>query len=248
MTMSLVFSLLFFILCPAFSTARHVITFRSSTPLQLSSLSWDPIAQHFVVGSATGPTVHAISDAGVVEHLFSDPSAAGAHGTVASVVVDHERRRFIVAFSNPGSVAAYDLKSYGRIFAVPLPEMDTVPGGIGVDLRSGEAFVSSTKRGIVWKVGLQGTVEVLSVSKNYGDQGLGGVVHVSRGYLLVLQVQFRDYNFLWCASVFIFIYCHNRGHASRTDLFFLFNQLNFPIGIQLNKIDIAHVVFILCLS
>jgi hypothetical protein len=142
------------------------------------------------VGSATGPTVYAISDAGVVEHLLSDPSTAGAHGTVASVTVDHERRRLIVAFSNPGSIAAYDLKSYGRIFAVPLPDMDTVPGGVSVDLSSGEAFVTSTKRGIVWKVGLQGTVEIISESKNYGDQGLSGVVHVDRGYLLIVQVQF----------------------------------------------------------
>lgn len=79
---------------------------------------------------------------------------------------------------------------------MPLPEMDTVPGGVSVDLKSGEAFVSSTKRGVVWKVGLEGTVRVISESRIFGDQGLGGVVHVSRGYLLVVQVQFRDYSFL----------------------------------------------------
>lgn len=193
MSSSLIFFLLLSLLCPKFSSASHVITFRTSTPLQPSGLAWDPIAQHFVVGSITGPTVHAISDAGVVEHLLSDPSVAGASGSATSVAVDHIRRRLIVGFSNPGSIAAYDLKSYGRIFAAPLPEMDTIPGGVSVDLKSGEAFVSSTKRGVVWKVGLEGTVRVLSESKIFGDQGLGGVVHVSRGYLLVVQVQFRDY-------------------------------------------------------
>lgn len=235
---SLVLSLLFFLLCASPSSARHVITFRTSTPLHPSSLAWDPIGQHFVVGSTRGPTVHAISDAGVVEHLLSDPSAAGAHGTVTSVAVDHLRRRLIVAFSNPGSVSSYDLKSYERIFAAPLPEMDTVPGGIAVDLRSGDAFVSSSKRGVVWKVGLQGALEVISESKFFGDQGLGGVVHVGRGYLLVVQVQFR-----FCFS----IYRHDQNRTSRIDLSYHLIKLNFP-NCGLIKIDIEHVVSTLCLS
>ncbi|KAJ4768668.1 Calcium-dependent phosphotriesterase superfamily protein [Rhynchospora pubera] len=188
MMSKLVFALVFLVY-PFLSSARHVITFRSSTSLQPSSLAWDPIAQHFVVGSVSGPTIHAISDAGVVEHLLSDPSTTGADGSATSVAVDPVRRRLIVGFSNPGSIAAYDLKSYERIFAVPLPEMDTIPGGVAVDLRSGEAFVSSTKRGVVWKVGLDGAVRVISESKIFGSQGLGGVVHVGRGYLLIVQAE-----------------------------------------------------------
>lgn len=191
---TLVLLSLLFLLGPTASSARHVITFRSSTPLQPSSLEWDPIAQHFVVGSAAGPSIHAISDAGVVEHLLSDPTATGVDASVSSVAVDRKRSRLIVAFSDPSSVAAYDLKSLERIFAVALPEMDTNPGGVAVDLSSGEVFVSSTLRGVVWKVGLDGAVGALSESKNFADLGLGGIVHVSRGYLLVVQVLFRDLN------------------------------------------------------
>ncbi|KAF3320373.1 hypothetical protein FCM35_KLT22024 [Carex littledalei] len=98
-------------------SARHIININSSTTLQFSSLVWDPTAQHFVAGSAMGPTVYAISDEGTVKCLLSEPSFNSSGVSVTALAVDQIRLRLIVAFSNPSSVTAYDLKSYRRIYA-----------------------------------------------------------------------------------------------------------------------------------
>ncbi|KHN36423.1 hypothetical protein glysoja_036970 [Glycine soja] len=52
---------------------HHVINFRSPN-LFPEGLAWDPTAQHFLVGSLRHRTISAVSDAGVVETLISDPS------------------------------------------------------------------------------------------------------------------------------------------------------------------------------
>ncbi|KAF3332913.1 hypothetical protein FCM35_KLT02490 [Carex littledalei] len=166
-------SLLFLLVIGA-SSAHHVISINSST-LQFSSLAWDPTAHHFVAGSAMDPTVYAITDEGTVKCLLSEPSSNNSGDSVTALTVDQIRLRLIVAFSNPSSVSAYDLKSYRRIYAVPLPELDGSPGGVVVDLKSGEVFVSSARRGIVLK-------------------GLGGIVYLKHeylihGYILVLQTR-----------------------------------------------------------
>ncbi|KAJ1700067.1 hypothetical protein LUZ63_008579 [Rhynchospora breviuscula] len=163
------------------------INVNSSSPLQLSSLAWDPVARRFVAGSRKDPTIYAVQLSGAVECLLTD-SSVNSDTTVSAVAVDHIRSRLIVAFSNPSLLAAYDLRSLGRILSVPLPQLDGVPGGVAVDLGSGEMFVSSARRGLVVKVGSEGNERrVISEYKIFWDQGLGGVAHVSPQCILVVQ-------------------------------------------------------------
>ncbi|KAF3335454.1 ribonuclease Z [Carex littledalei] len=148
-------------------SACHIININSTTTLQFSSLVWDPTAQHFVAGSAIGPTIYAISDEGTVKCLLSEPFYNSSGVSVTALAVDQIRLRLIVAFSKPSSVIAYDLKSYWRIYAVPLPD---------------------ARRGVVLKVGLQrDSMKVISEFKISGDKGLGGIVYLSHGYIIVLQ-------------------------------------------------------------
>ena len=143
-TMSfLLFISLFFLLNPTPCSAHQSISINSSTLLQFSSLAWDPISQHFVVGSTLDPSVYAIPEAtGTVKCLLSEPSSNRSGVSVTAVAVDHIRQRLIVAFANRSSVAAYDLKSYKKIFEVLMPELNGDPSGVAVDLESGEVFVS----------------------------------------------------------------------------------------------------------
>ncbi|XP_078148640.1 uncharacterized protein LOC144544097 [Carex rostrata] len=192
-------------------SARHVININSSTLLKFSSLAWDPTAQHFVVGSAMSPTVYAIGDDGMVKCLLSEPPSNRSGVSVTALAVDQIRLRLIVAFSNPPSISTYDLKSYERIYTVSLPELDGAPSGVVVNLESGEVFVSSARRMVVLKVGPYGdtlqefvlstrikllnnisnnqtlTKRIISELNISSDEGLGGILYLSDGYILVLQ-------------------------------------------------------------
>ncbi|KAJ3670845.1 hypothetical protein LUZ60_008271 [Juncus effusus] len=182
MSISFFLSILLLLLPFLVLSELHLISLPPSS-LRPSTLAWDPISTHFVVGSATSHAILAVSDAGVVEHLISEPS--GPTSSVSSLAVDSVRRRLIVGFSNPASVAAYELKSgYKRLFVA---EVEGEIGGVAVDLGTGEVFVSGAERAVVWRIGLGGEVRVFSEFRKYGDEGLGGIVHVSSGYLLVVQ-------------------------------------------------------------
>ncbi|KAJ4821402.1 Sodium/potassium/calcium exchanger Nckx30C [Rhynchospora pubera] len=183
------FLFLFFLLGPTPSSAHHSIAIISSNPLRLSSLAWNPISKHFLVGSSEGPTIYAVSDSGMVQCLLSDISLNSTGASVAGVAVDHVRHRLIAAFSN-SSVAAYDLTSYSKICSLPLPQLDGAPGGVAVDMENGEVFITSSRRGIVLKVRLDGDGSIISEYEINDDQGLGGIVHVvndQNPYILVIQ-------------------------------------------------------------
>ncbi|KAJ3704219.1 hypothetical protein LUZ61_007924 [Rhynchospora tenuis] len=181
------FFFLIFLLSPPTSFAVHNITISPSTPLRLSSLAWDPIGKHFIVGSSDGPTVYTVSDAGMVEHILSNTSGE----FVASIAVDLVRRRLIVAFSNSSSVAAYDMKSYRKVCELPLPQLDGSTGRVAVDMENGQVFVTSSRSGIVLKVLLDGDGSIISEYKIKGNDnhGLGSIVHVNgeSPHFLVIQ-------------------------------------------------------------
>ncbi|KAG1368074.1 putative Sodium/potassium/calcium exchanger Nckx30C [Cocos nucifera] len=198
------FFLLVLLVGSAVARNRHVITF-GSPGLAPAGLAWDGTAQHFLVGSRLRPAVSSVSDAGVVEALVSD-SLLPPDSSALALAVDNPRRRLLVAFARPATLAAYDLRSprpHRRIFISSLPDPAAVPGGIAVDSTTGDAFVTSGTRNLMWKVDLDGNPIVFSKSPNYsppesaGDEdrpeaataagGLGGVVHVSLGFLLAVQ-------------------------------------------------------------
>lgn len=161
------------------------------------------------------PTVYAIDDEGMVKCLLSEPSSNRSDVSVTALAVDQIRLRLIVAFSNPPSISAYDLKSYKRIYKMSLPELDGAPSGIVVNLESGEVFVSSARRMVVLKVGpygdtlqkfvLSARIKLLNnISNNHtlgkriiselnisSDEGLSGILYLDHGYILVLQVRNR---------------------------------------------------------
>ncbi|KAJ4768670.1 Sodium/potassium/calcium exchanger Nckx30C [Rhynchospora pubera] len=184
------FSVLLFLLGPTSASFVHTIfTINSSSPVQLSSLAWDPICKHFVVRSIDSPKVYTVSDSGTANCIISETSLNIIGEFVASVAVDHVHHLLIVAFSNSSIVAAYDLKSYRKVCSMLLPQLNGAPGGVAVDMENGEVFVTSSRRGIVLKVRLDGDGSLILEYKLNDNQGLGGIVHVNdeSPYILVMQ-------------------------------------------------------------
>ncbi|XP_071735595.1 uncharacterized protein [Rutidosis leptorrhynchoides] len=190
---------------PISATTPHVINFRSPN-LYPESVSYDPTAQHFIVGSLRHPTILSISDAGVVNTLVSDQSLP-ANSTFLGVTADvtHNRLLAVVySHSDPSNcaLAAYNLRPpHNRLFLTTLHDPASIifaPGANDVTLDfSGNAFVTNSASNLIWKVDLEGKASVLSESKTftktpvpdspYSLCGLNGIVYCSKGYLLVSQ-------------------------------------------------------------
>ncbi|PSR88179.1 Protein STRICTOSIDINE SYNTHASE-LIKE 3 like [Actinidia chinensis var. chinensis] len=176
----------FLILFVGLISARkpHVINFRSPN-LYPESVSWDPSAQHFVVGSFRNRTLHSVSDAAVVDTLVYDPNLP-PNSTILGVTVDNSRRRLLATVNSmpplPAftALAAYDLRSPDRqrLFLTPLHDPSAadedrpVANDVTVDF-SGNAFVTNSAGNFIWK--------------KYSFCGINGVVYISNGYLLAVQ-------------------------------------------------------------
>lgn len=183
---------------PTLASSPHVINFRSPN-LYPESLSWDPTAQHFIVGSLRHPTLLSVSDAGVINTLVSDDSIP-ANSSFLGITVDITHNR-VLAVVHPNSqpadsaLAAYDLRTpHRRLFLATLD--DTAANDVTVDF-SGNAFVTNSAGNFIWKVDLEGNVSVLSKSKAFTktpvpdtpgiSHGLNGIAYCSKGYLIVAQ-------------------------------------------------------------
>ncbi|KAG9448982.1 hypothetical protein H6P81_008947 [Aristolochia fimbriata] len=202
---------LLLLLVSASARNNHVINFRSFD-LFPESAAWDPSAQHFVVGSVRRPSLHSVSDAGLVDALISDPDLP-ANVSILGVAVDSPRRRVLAVITTGrrsppfDALAAYDLRSprVHRIFLSPLAvNSTTVPhrpivNGIALD-HAGNAFVTASLGNFIWKVDVEGTASVFSESpifqfqpnevspnESYSWCGLNGIAYASSGYLLVVQ-------------------------------------------------------------
>ncbi|KAB1208195.1 hypothetical protein CJ030_MR7G012948 [Morella rubra] len=185
----------------------HVISFRSPN-LYPEGLAWDPSAQHFIVGSFRDRTIAAVSDAGVVETLISDPSLP-ENVTVQGLAVDSVNRRLLAVINaaDPlphfNALAAYDLRSGNRLFLSLLPSDDVASGtrqisnDVAVDFK-GNAYVTNSAGNYIWKVNADGESSIFSRSRAftahpvdrdspYSYCGLNGIAYVSKGYLLVVQ-------------------------------------------------------------
>ncbi|KAI3744401.1 hypothetical protein L1987_57481 [Smallanthus sonchifolius] len=191
---------------PISASSPHLINFRSPN-LYPESLTWDPSAQHFIVGSLHHPTLLAISDAGVVNTLVYDQTLPD-NSSFAGVTVDVVRHRLLAVVyhrSDPSNcaLAAYDSRApHHRLFLTTLYEpasSNTAAGAndVTVDF-SGNAFVTNSASDLIWKVDLEGKASVLSKSKVftktpaepnklYSSCGLNGIIYCSNGYLLVAQ-------------------------------------------------------------
>ncbi|KAG5026576.1 hypothetical protein AAZX31_08G251600 [Glycine max] len=192
---------------PILARNAHVINFRSPN-LYPESLTWDPRAQHFLLGSLRQRIIAAVSDAGVVETFISDTDLP-ADVAFLGLAVDSPRNRLLAvvhsSYSLPpfNALAAYDLRSRRRLFLSSLPseEIDAA-NDVAVDHR-GNAFVTNSGGNFIWKVTTDGSASIFSTSPMYktateipandndtaphGSLGLNGIAYVSKGYLLVVQ-------------------------------------------------------------
>lgn len=214
-TKSLALSLFLFLILagptPSFARTPHVVNFRSLN-LYPEGLTWDPSAQHFIVGSQHHRTIHSVSDAAVVETLISDPTLP-QNSTILGLAIDsiHNRLLALVHSAAPlppfNALAAYDLRSRRRVFLSLLD--DETPGvitikrhvanDVAVDF-NGNAYVTNSAGNFIWKVDKDGEASVFSRSPVFSESplavdsdapfsecGLNGVAYVSKGYLLVVQ-------------------------------------------------------------
>ncbi|XP_057445426.1 uncharacterized protein LOC130737626 [Lotus japonicus] len=187
--------------------SHHVINFQSPS-LYPESLAWDPNAQHFLVGSIRHRTISAVSDAGVVETLISDPSLP-ENVTILGITVDPRSNRVLAALHamEPlppfNALAAYDLRSRRRLFLTHLPSDPSEPKRpIANDVAvgpNGDAYVTNAAHNFIWKVNTNGEASIFSNSSRftefpvdrdspYSFCGLNGIAYVSGGgYLLVDQ-------------------------------------------------------------
>ncbi|OAY35554.1 uncharacterized protein LOC110627278 [Manihot esculenta] len=212
--MSLLTLFIFFLFAgvvPSIAGKSHVIHFRTPN-LYPEGLSYDPSAQHFIVGSLRDRTIHAVSDAGVVETLISDPSLP-PNTSFAGLAVDSVNNRLLAVIHSLAplapfnALAAYDLRTRQRLFLSLLPDGDVsstdraVANAVTVDFR-GNAYVTNSlgnsEGNFIWKVNAQGEASIFSrspifnqhpVDRNapFNNSGLNGIAYVSKGYLLVVQ-------------------------------------------------------------
>lgn len=212
---SLALSLFLFLILagptPSFARTPHVVNFRSLN-LYPEGLTWDPSAQHFIVGSQHHRTIHSVSDADVVETLISDPTLP-QNATILGLAIDsiHNRLLAVVHSAAPlppfNALAAYDLRSRRRVFLSLLD--DETPGvitikrhvanDVAVDF-NGNAYVTNSAGNFIWKVDKDGEASVFSRSPVFSESplavdpdapfsecGLNGIAYVSKGYLLAVQ-------------------------------------------------------------
>ncbi|ESW08770.1 hypothetical protein PHAVU_009G073100 [Phaseolus vulgaris] len=189
------------------ASSPHVINFRSPN-LFPEGLAWDPTAQHFLVGSLRHRTISAISDAGVVETLVSDPSLP-ENVSILGLAVDSRNNRVLAALHALAplppfnALAAYDLRSGRRLFLSALPsavegdEERAIANDVAADFK-GNAYVTNSVGNYIWKVNEKGEASILSnsarftehpviIEEKFSSCGLNGVVYNSKGYLLVVQ-------------------------------------------------------------
>lgn len=207
---TLSFLFLLFLLHPHLQLAHakkpHAIAFRSPG-LYPEAMAWDPSAQHFLVGSLRSRSIHAVSDAGVVEGLIHDDSLP-PNSTILGVAVDGPRNRLLAVVHSVAplppfnALAAYDLRSprRRRLFLSllpPSPSGEDRANDVAVDF-DGNAFVTNSFADLIWKVGPDGAASIFSRSPAFTSFpvdrdaphsycGLNGIAHVGRGHLLVVQ-------------------------------------------------------------
>ncbi|KAL6566347.1 hypothetical protein OROGR_001962 [Orobanche gracilis] len=194
--------LFIFLTGPAYCRNRHVISFRWPN-LYPESFTWDPKADHFVLGSLRHRQLISVSDAGVVSALLSDESIP-SNSSFLGISLDPRLHRLLAVVhrrSPPFSaLAAYHLPTFRQLFIAPLDDFlpsPAVANDVASDY-SGNAYVTDSANDVIYKVTEQGEATILSRSHAfkpdavdpsvpYHNCGLNGVVYNPKGYLLVTQ-------------------------------------------------------------
>jgi sugar lactone lactonase YvrE len=150
-------------------------------------VAWDPTRQSLLVGSLNQPArISAVGRTGTARTVVSDPDVA----VFAGIKVDAVRGRILAAVGNPNTpgssfLAVYDLRTGARQRLVDLSGEGHAANDVALD-PAGNAYVTDTGAGAVYKVDLAGRVSTLSTDPRLGS-GLGanGIVWHPGGYLVV---------------------------------------------------------------
>lgn len=174
---------------PASATARGlppVLTVAAEN-LFPEGVTWDPTRKSLLVGSVHQPAlISAVGRDGVARTVVSDPDLL----TFLGLEVDAARGRIVATAGdplNPGEtfLAVYDLATGAREQLVDLSGEGHAANDVALD-PAGNAYVTDTGAGAVYKVDLAGRVTTLSTDPRLGPVvGVNGIVWHPAGYLVV---------------------------------------------------------------
>jgi sugar lactone lactonase YvrE len=163
-------------------------------------VAWDPTRRAFLVGSARHGTVSVLRPDGTTRVLVSDPVLVSSFG----IAVDTRRGRLLVTFGDIGvgersgpatariqsGLGIYDLAT-GRLrhrVDLSLGAGPHAANDVAVD-PAGNAYVTDTVGGAVFRVGPQGTVTAAVRDPRFATTGfsVNGIVWHPHGYLLTVK-------------------------------------------------------------
>jgi hypothetical protein len=156
-------------------------------------LVYDPFNDRFLVSSIAQGTIGAVTREGIYSPFIVDGDLA----STAGMKIDQARKRLLVTNAKvDGSLAQlaiYDLDTKDRLFLVDLAAVanDGAPhlaNDVVVD-QQGNAYVTDSYAGIIYKVDRYGNASVFYSNPNYtpapGAFGFNGIEYSKDGYLLV---------------------------------------------------------------
>jgi hypothetical protein len=154
---------------------------------------YDPLNDQFLVSSIAQGTIGAVNREGIYSPFIVDADLA----STAGMKIDKAHKRLLVTNSKvDGSLAQlaiYDLSTKERLFLIDLAAVanDGAPhlaNDVVLD-QQGNAYVTDSYAGIVYKVDRYGNATVFYSNSNYtpapGAFGFNGIEYSKDGYLLV---------------------------------------------------------------
>ena len=163
--------------------------------LHPEGIEWDAGGERFLVSSITRGTVTEVHDDGSHSVFIADPDIVSSIG----IHIDHANGRLLVASANVAvfsggdgraMIGSYDLETGERIFMTDLGAL--TPGGpqFANDVATapdGVAYVTNTTTPAIYRVGLDGSAEILVKGEALAPGGLNGIEVHPDGYLIVAQ-------------------------------------------------------------
>jgi sugar lactone lactonase YvrE len=150
-------------------------------------VAWDPTRQALLVGSITQPAlISAVGRDGVARTIVRDPDLLGFVG----MKVDAPRNRIVAVngspfLPGPSFLGIYDLRTGARERLVDLSGDGHATNDVALD-PAGNAYVTDTGAGAVYKVDVSGHVTTLvSDARLLPSPGANGIVWHPGGYLVV---------------------------------------------------------------
>ncbi|HEX6356807.1 SMP-30/gluconolactonase/LRE family protein [Actinophytocola sp.] len=150
-------------------------------------VAWDPTRRSLLVGSLHQPAlISAVGRDGVARTVVSDPDLPGLVG----FKVDAARGRIVAAVGSPMApgpsfVAVYDLATGVREQLIDLSGEGHAANDVALD-PAGNAYVTDTGAGAVYRVDVAGRVTTLSTDPRLGPSiGANGIVWHPGGYLVI---------------------------------------------------------------